>query len=111
MKWINESNVEFDHGNHEPCIFKFDNSKVWFMFDVLCSTHTVRTEARKLGQAYGAKEITIKHLWEGYKITESRENVVNFSRYDGKYNFYIPLTVKNGERRKFKDFDDSELFA
>lgn len=73
--------------------------------------HTVRTEARKLGQAYGAKEITIKHLWEGYKITESRENVVNFSRYDGKYNFYIPLTVKNGERRKFKDFDDSELFA
>lgn len=111
MKWINESNVQFDRGNHEPCIFKFDNSKMWFMFDALCSTQTVRAEARKLGQAYGAKEITIKHLWEGYKTTEPRENVVNFSRYAEKYHFYIPLPVQDGERRKFKDFDDSELFA
>ena len=109
MKWINESNVEFDRGNHEPCIFKFDNSKVWFMFDALCSTQTVRTEARKLGRAYGAKEITIKHLWEGYKTTEPRENVVNFSRYIETFCFYIPVIEKCGKRRKF--FDASELFV
>ncbi len=110
MKWINESNVQFNRGNCEPCIFKFDNSEMWFMFDALCSTQTVRTEARKLGQVYGAKEITIKHLWDDCKTTEPREKVVNFSRYEGKYHFYIPVTAKNGERRKFKDFDDSELF-
>lgn len=111
MKWINESNVQFDRGNHEPCIFKFDNSKMWFMFDAVCSTQTVRTEARKLGQVYGAKEITIKYLWDGYKMTESREKFVNFSRYDGKYNFYIPMPVQVGEMREFKNFDDSELFV
>lgn len=109
MKWINESNVQFNRGNHEPCIFKFDNSKMWFMFDALCSTQTVRSEARKLGQAYGAKEITIKHLWDGCKTAEPRGNVVNFYRYIETFRFYIPVMEKCGERRKF--FDASELFV
>lgn len=111
MKWINESNVQFNRGNYEPCIFKFDNSKVWFMFDAICSTQTVRTEARKLGQAYGAKEVTIKYLFDGNKNTEARAVVVNFFRHTGKYRFYIPLPVQNGKPREFKDFSDSELFA
>lgn len=109
MKWINESNVQFNRGNYEPCIFKFDNSKMWFMFDAFCSTQTVRSEARKLGQAYGAKEITIKHLWDDCKTTEPREKVVNFSRYIETFRFYIPAMEKCGERRKF--FDASELFV
>lgn len=111
MKWINESNVQFNRGNHEPCIFKFDNSKIWFMLDALCNTQTVRAEARKLGQAYGAKEITIKYLWDDCKTTEPREKVVNFSRYIETFRFYIPLPVQDGERRKFKYFDDSEIFV
>lgn len=111
MKWINESNVQFNRGNHEPCIFKFDNSKMWFMFDALCSTQTVRTEARKLGQAYGAKEITIKHLCGSDGYTEPREKVVNFFRYGEKYDFYISLPVQEGERYKSVNFDDSELFV
>ena len=111
MKWINESNVVFDRGNCTPCIFKFDNSRVWFRFDAAFNTPTVRSEARKLGQAYGAKEVTIKYLCDGDKTTEPRENVVDFYCYAGKYHFYTPLPVQEGERRKFKDFEDSELFA
>jgi hypothetical protein len=111
MKWINESNVEFNCGNHALCIFKFDNSRVWFMFDALCSTQTVRTEARKLGQAYGAKEVTIKYLWDGGKGTEPRENVVDFYCYAGKYYFRIPLLAQGWERCEFKNFEDSELFV
>lgn len=110
MKWINESNVEFNRGNYEPCIFKFDNSKVWFEPDAICTTQSVRALARKLGQAYGVKEVTIKYLWDGDKATEPRENVVDFYSYCGKYYFRIPLPVQEGERREFKKFEDSELF-
>lgn len=111
MKWINESNVVFDRANGAPCIFKFDNSRVWFMFDAMCNTQTMRTEARKLGQAYGAKEVRIKYLWDGKNNTEPRANIVDFFRYAGEYSFYIPLPVQNGKPREFKKFEDSELFV
>lgn len=111
MKWINESNVVFDRRNYTPCIFKFDNSKIWFEPDANCTTQSIRALARKLGQAYGAKEITIKYLWDGDKTTEPRENIVDFYCYAGKYHFQIPLPVQEGEQRKFKNFEDSELFV
>lgn len=111
MKWINESNVQFDRGNHEPCIFKFDNSKVWFKPNANCTTQGIRALARRLGQAYGSKEITIKYLWDGDKTTEPRENVVDFYCYAGKYYFCILLPAQEGERCKFKDFEDSEFFV
>lgn len=110
MKWINKSNIQFNRGNYELCIFKFDNSEVWFEPDAICTTWAVRALARKLGQAYGAKEVTIKYLWDGNKSAEPRENIVDFYSYCGKYHFQIPLPVQDGERRKFKSFDDHELF-
>lgn len=111
MKWINESNVEFERGNYRECIFKFDNSKVWFRSNAYCTAQGIRALARKLGQAYGAKEITIKYLWNGDKPTEPRENVVDFYSYAGEYYFQIPLPVQEWERREFKEFEDSELFV
>lgn len=111
MKWINESNVQFNRTNAAPCIFKFDNSRVWFMFDAICNVQTMKSEARKLGQAYGAKEVTVKYLWDGNKNTEPRANVVDFFRHAGNYRFYIPLPVQNGKQREFKNFDASELFV
>lgn len=113
LKWINESNVQFNRGNYEPCIFKFDNSKVWFNSTEICSTQSIKSMARKMAQHYNAKEIIIKYLWIDDKHTsEQRENVVDFidDWYGENYKFRIELTVKEGEKRQFRYFEKSEIF-
>lgn len=118
MKWINESNVQFNRGNYESIIAKFDNSLKWFNVDSIASTSTAKSLIRKLAQAYNAKVITIKHLFdENGNPTEKREDVVDFYRaYDEKedrsyYVFRYEIPVKEGSERKFRYFEESELFA
>lgn len=110
MKW-NTNNVSFRRGNYECCIFKFDNSKVWFNVGAICTTQSVRFTARDIGKHYNAKNVTLKYLFdEDGKATECREDVVDVDGYNGKYKFYIELPVKDGEKRKCKYYDESELF-
>lgn len=113
LKWINESNVQFNRGNYEPCIFKFDNSKMWFNSTAICTTQSIKSMARKMAQHYNAKEIIIKYLWIDDKHTsELRKNVVDFidDYYGENYKFRIELPVKEGEKRQFRYFEKSEIF-
>lgn len=113
IKWINEGNVLFNRGNYEPCIFKFDNSKVWFNSNAICTTQSIKSMARRMAQHYNAKKITIKYLWIDDKHTsEPRENVVDFidDYYGENYKFRIELPVKEGEKRQFRYFEESEIF-
>ena len=103
MKWINQSNVQFYRGNYEPCIFKFDNSKVWFSLGAICTTQTVRYFAREMGKHYNAKYVTMKYLFDANgKSTENRNDVVDVDDYNGQYHYRIELPVKGGEKRQFK---------
>lgn len=113
INWINESNVQFNIGNYEPCIFKFDNSKVWFNSNAICTTQSIKSMARRMAQHYNAKEITIKYLWNENETTEPRENVVDFldDYWGEEYKFRIELPVKEGEKRQFRYFEESEIFA
>jgi hypothetical protein len=114
IKWINESNVRLNRGNYEPCIFKFDNSKVWFNSISICTTQSIKSIAKKMARHYNAKEVTIKYLWIDDKHTsEPRENVVDFidDYYGENYKFRIELPVKEGEKRQFRYFEESEIFC
>lgn len=112
IKWA-KSNVTFNRGNHEPCIFKFNNSKVWFNSCSCCTTQTIKAIARRMAKHYKADVVEIKYLWnEDGTTSEPRENVVDFiDDYWGEdYKFRIELPVKEGERRQFKYFDETEIF-
>lgn len=110
MKWVT-NDIEFNRGNYRVVIFKFDNSKVWFNFEAFTTTQGIRSIAREMAKVYNAETITMKYLFNDFgNTTENRENVVDFQKDFDEYKFRVELTVNAGERRKFRYFNEKEIF-
>lgn len=103
MKWVNPDNIEFTRGNHSRLMVKFDNSNVWLEPDFCCTANTFKTFARKLGNIYGSKVAEVR-------LFEPVCNPVEAFEYNGEFTFRQEMQVPDGERRKFKYYDESEIW-
>lgn len=111
IKWI-APDVNFNRGNYESVIAKFDNCKKWLRVGAVCSTQTAKADFRKLAQEFGAETVEIKPLWGlDEEPTEDRMNVVDFCQLSDGYWFYIEKAVPEGATREFIEFEPSQLFV
>lgn len=108
IKW-NCKDVNFSRGNYTPLVAKFNNSRVWLNVPVIMTTQAFRSSIRRLAQAYGAKTVTVKPFYDDNDI-QTETQVVDFISLSNGYKFRNELAVKEGERRQFKLYEESEIF-
>ena len=110
-KWITNG-VSFARGNHQPLIAKFDNSKMWLDLAACCTTQTFKDRIKSLAEAYGAKVIEVKPMWnEKEELTVDAEELVKFRKLSTGYRFFREKEVPEGATREFIEFEECEVFA
>jgi hypothetical protein len=108
LKW-NCEGVNFSRGNHEPLIAKFDNSKVWLNPTSMMTTQAFKSSIRRLAQAYGANSVTVKPFFSDNGV-QTETQLVDYINLSPGYKFRNELSVKEGERRQFRYYEESEIF-
>lgn len=73
------------------------------------TTQAFKASIRKLAQAYGVKSVTIKPFYDDNDI-QTETQLVDYVNLSSGYKFRNELAVKEGERRQFKYYEESEIF-